>query len=408
MSHKGSSRGSLAMMETIRTAVHENVVTRKGWCWGRHPHSSSLVGRGGWSLVMLLFLLCLIAFRQSVYICPPSETTAWWGAPSGNGVLRPTATSTIVQTRAVIPLQDLTASRRKRRVGECPEGTIPVTDTLGDPRQTFANRKIPRIVHLTAKSRCLHPELVQNVNRWRLSDHSLFFHDDNAVDALLYRDWPEFPQLKYVLKCLLYGGAIKADIWRILVLWEYGGIYADLDSRPNIFNATTIASDDDAFFLVDDFDLSQWFMASSPRHPMMYFLIHNILQNLIQLNDVGSIPVIWTTGPGVIATGFDRFMGPKFDRGNRLQPGTYRGVNDRVVRLVGTPELWDEYVVRNIYYTDETLRKGQHFDDAKHDIYKSMGMGHWSMMSRDDRNETCLWRMWRSEMNDAVMWSPNW
>lgn len=348
-----------------------------------------------------------IALRQSFYICPQSRfplqhsETTW--ALSGSGELRPTK---IVQTREIIPLQDLTASRR--RVA-CPEGMIPVEDTLGDPRRTFADRKIPRILHLTAKSRCLHPELVKNVDHWRLSDHSLFFHDDDAVDSFLHRDWPEFPQLKYVLNCLLYGGAIKTDIWRILVLWEYGGIYADLDSRPNVFNSTTITSDDDAFFLVDMFHLSQWFMAASPRHPMLFFLVHAILQGLIHLNDVGSIPVIFTTGPGIVISGFDRFMGPEFRRGEHLEPGEYRGVDGRAVRLAGTRGQWDEYVIRNIYFTDEKLRKGgQHFDTAKHDVYKSMGMGHWSRLSRTDRNETCLWRMWRSEMKEALMWSPNW
>ena len=54
------------------------------------------------------------------------------------------------------------------------------------------------------------------------------------------------------MNCLPEGmGAAFIDIWRLLVLWEYGGIYADMDSSPvpDRFNASTIAADDDAFFV---------------------------------------------------------------------------------------------------------------------------------------------------------------
>jgi mannosyltransferase OCH1-like enzyme len=48
-------------------------------------------------------------------------------------------------------------------------------------------------------------------------------------------------------------GAAWIDLWRLLVLWKYGGIYADLDTSPvpSLFNETTISEEDDAFFVVD-------------------------------------------------------------------------------------------------------------------------------------------------------------
>ena len=46
-------------------------------------------------------------------------------------------------------------------------------------------------------------------------------------------------------------GAAWIDVWRLLVLWEYGGIYADMDTSPvpELFNGDTITADDDAFFV---------------------------------------------------------------------------------------------------------------------------------------------------------------
>jgi hypothetical protein len=60
----------------------------------------------------------------------------------------------------------------------------------------------------------------KNLDKWRLDGYSFFMHDDAAMDQLLYRYWSEFPNLRQVQKCLTYGGAAKADLWRTLVLYE--------------------------------------------------------------------------------------------------------------------------------------------------------------------------------------------
>ncbi len=66
--------------------------------------------------------------------------------------------------------------------------------------------------------------------------------------------------------------AVKADLWRALVLWEYGGIYTDIDNAPtDEFKARNYIGDEDqAFFVIEGAFLSQYFYAAKPRHPMMY------------------------------------------------------------------------------------------------------------------------------------------
>ena len=136
---------------------------------------------------------------------------------------------------------------------ECPSSLVLVNDTLIDPELALiGGRKIPRIVHISSSSRCNVKLFADNIDTWRLKDHFLFLHDDEAVNQLLYHDWPEFPFLTNIMKCLPEGmGAAWIDLWRLLVLWKYGGIYADIDSSPvpDLFNATTIVDDDDAFFV---------------------------------------------------------------------------------------------------------------------------------------------------------------
>jgi mannosyltransferase OCH1-like enzyme len=166
----------------------------------------------------------------------------------------PTTMTTMPPPRefVVVPLAELAGSH-KQLVPHCDEPLVLVKDTLLDPALAFAGgRKIPRIVHVTSRSRCMNKVVADNLDTWRLKDHSFFMHDDEAMDKLLYRDWPEFPQLQDVLRCVEFGGAVKADIWRILVLWEYGGIYTDIDNTPALFNADTITAEDDAFFVVEE------------------------------------------------------------------------------------------------------------------------------------------------------------
>ena len=75
-----------------------------------------------------------------------------------------------------------------------------------------------------SKSHCFTPNFHNNIKLWYFDDHSFFMHDDAAVDRLFDRDWPEFPALlKESLSCI-HSGAGKADLWRYLLLWEYGGI----------------------------------------------------------------------------------------------------------------------------------------------------------------------------------------
>lgn len=88
----------------------------------------------------------------------------------------------------------------------------------------YYSPKIPKIVHITSKSRCFTPNFVENIQKWEFPDHDMYIHDDEAVERLLSKHWPSFPHIPIARKCLRSGAGL-ADLWRYLVLWEYGGIY---------------------------------------------------------------------------------------------------------------------------------------------------------------------------------------
>lgn len=168
-----------------------------------------------------------------------------------------------------IPLNVLVGSDDDVKVG-CSDGLMRAPQRHLPYEELFSGgRRIPRIVHQTSKSQCLTKKFFHTVKQWLLlgDDWAYYLHTDEAIDTLFAQDWPEFPHLGLVLQCLEGKGTLKADLWRYLALYQYGGIYVDVDTKPAKFNASTITAQDDGFFTVEQYHLlSQYFMATSPRH----------------------------------------------------------------------------------------------------------------------------------------------
>ena len=196
-------------------------------------------------------------------------------------------------------------------------GTTTKNGDDGDDKEE--ERQIPKILHISMKSRCMPRDLVRTMKRWetQLPHHSIFFHDDDAVDRILNHEWLEFPGLSKALKCILYRGAMTIDVWRILILWKYGGLYTDIDNWPgDLFTESLIPGNVSAWFLTDPyFRPSQWFMALEPRHPMMYETMTKIVHNLFQMSNVRRPPVVAVTGPKALDYGYQQFLSPMWDQG---------------------------------------------------------------------------------------------
>ena len=254
-----------------------------------------------------------------------------------------------------IELMDLVGSNRPY---SCPPGLVFVRDhilpdSITHPQNADGtpSRLMPNLFHITAKSRCMTPAFANNVELWknRLGRrYSIYIHDDAAMDKLLYeKQWNEFPELKEVLGCVT-SGAGKADIWRYLLIWEYGGIYSDMDSSPNKINANSISPQDDAWFPLEALGIpSQYFFAASPRHPVMFFSAIHALERTAFQYDISENNAAATTGPGAFKTGFILFQRMKgIDTNGYVSEGVYVGAHDRSVRVVGSKEIPSEWIIR--------------------------------------------------------------
>lgn len=294
-----------------------------------------------------------------------------------------------------IELSELAGSHHGR---SCSPNLVLYNDTIFDDEVVFKDRKIPRIIHFTSKSKCLSETFAENLEKWHFSNHSVYLHDDDAVARLLEKYWPQFPHLQIGASCLL-SGAAKADLWRGVILYEYGGIYSDIDNFPKEFNADTIKPDDEAFFVIEQVGvLSQWFFAARPKHPLMYMLVETTLHMLIQLNHVDKQNVPRTTGPGALKNAMRHFMDAvqqvKYEhttphqRFHRIRAGFYTGLDNATVRVVGHKGNQNRFVCRNCI---QLKRKG----------YAEMNMKHFSQVNPRSNFESCLNRIYRQHERDV-------
>ena len=192
---------------------------------------------------------------------------------------------------------------RNNKTLDCPSPLIPFHNRIVPPTTTGDNNEnpvIPRFLHMTERSRCVSPDLYHALQVWQkhFPSFSIFFHDDEAVDKLLAMDWPEFPDFHRMLKCVLKG-AMKIDIWRVLVLWKFGGMYADNDVLPSSILTESFMHPQATFFSLSDAGgrTSQWLFASTPRHQVNQNAIARITFNVLSLPNIAKPRVLYTTGP---------------------------------------------------------------------------------------------------------------
>ena len=145
---------------------------------------------------------------------------------------------------------------------------------------------------------------------------------------------------------------------------------------------------------------SQWFMAASPRHPMIYFCVLHLMAKVMQVKDLGSFDVVFTTGPGAVNEAFVSFMRNRAYSYNS-PAGRYIGVDNRSVTIVGNRSNENMYITRII----KPLVKAA----DKHKIYQQTNMTHLTraggtMYKPKKVDESCMSRLYSLEpQNNELM-----
>lgn len=103
----------------------------------------------------------------------------------------------------------------------------------------------------------------------------------------------------------------QIDLWRLLIIYEYGGIYADIDTQCNdSIDQWGINSDSTMISgLGVRGDLHQWLLVYIPHHTLIYDTILNVIDNILN-NDLNYINsnVEAISGPTVLQYTYEQLL----------------------------------------------------------------------------------------------------
>jgi mannosyltransferase OCH1-like enzyme len=178
------------------------------------------------------------------------------------------------------------------------------------------NKVIPKIIFRTGPFKFDQlPDIVKKYfNNLIISnpDYTQVYFDDDDCRNFINEFFPEYLN-EYDI---LIPTAFKADLWRLLVIYKYGGIYNDLGHIYKTPISTIVNHSDELILCVDDktYGLSclhNAFFASYPNHPIIKFLIDNIIHH-IRTRYVGKDPLS-ITGPYAWAKIINKLLNRSID-----------------------------------------------------------------------------------------------
>jgi hypothetical protein len=116
-------------------------------------------------------------------------------------------------------------------------------------------------------------------------------------------------------------GVMRADIWRIMVVYIHGGIYADLDTVCNVQIDKWMPQLRDKKLIVNaehEVHIQQWTFAAEPRHPALKHTLDLIKEGLENpdYNDPHFVHVL--TGPKAFTVGILDYLG-MWDIENKIE-----------------------------------------------------------------------------------------
>jgi mannosyltransferase OCH1-like enzyme len=148
-------------------------------------------------------------------------------------------------------------------------------------------QKIPKIIWQTMKTNEVPVFMKSYADSWiNLNpEYEYRFCDDNDIIDFLKKDFPEYLEgynnLKY--------GASKADLWRYLIIYKYGGVYSDIDCM--CINALRKWINKDSTFVTalgTNNDICQWLIISVANNPIFLRAAQKTLQNSLNKNCLSS------------------------------------------------------------------------------------------------------------------------
>ena len=143
-------------------------------------------------------------------------------------------------------------------------------------------QQIPHYIFQTWKTSILEKPLFKNTKKWfELNpEYSYFLFNDTHVEHFIRIEYGE--RILRLYQNLLVG-ALKADVWRLMVMYCYGGIYFDMDSElkeEHPFRTWGFGDKQVITGKGSDGSPHQWGLIYTPGHPIIKKSIERVLYQL--------------------------------------------------------------------------------------------------------------------------------
>jgi hypothetical protein len=171
--------------------------------------------------------------------------------------------------------------------------------------------KIPKLIFQTWKSKdSLTAQMVKSIQsvKHMNPEYEYYFFDDQDCRTMIQSC--SDPRLLAAFDNLV-PGSFKADLWRYIALYNFGGVYLDIDLvqlahlRDIIREQDTFLSAHDLQPLAPPFSIYQAFMAVTPHHPALLQIINDTVTNVESVRAYSSC--LEPTGPIMFGKSLNRF-----------------------------------------------------------------------------------------------------
>jgi Glycosyltransferase sugar-binding region containing DXD motif len=190
---------------------------------------------------------------------------------------------------------------RKAVRGEVLTERVKLPKALPPRARKAYNQFIPKIIWQTAKSNLVPSTIADYCHSWieKNPEYEYRLFDDRGIYEFIRQEFPNYLRAYNKIK----HGAVKADLWRYLIVYKYGGVYADLDSKCVVSLRDWI--DPESMWVTHlgiNRDVCHWLIISVPENPILKRAAERSYENIVN----GRPP-------------YAEFQGFKIDNSRKLQ-----------------------------------------------------------------------------------------
>lgn len=183
---------------------------------------------------------------------------------------------------------------------------------------------IPKIIWQTYKNKNIPYESIECIKSWiNLNpEYEWIFFDDETCERFIVDHFSS--DFVSMYQSLPYG-VMKADTWRIAVVYVYGGIYSDIDT--NCIQPINFWAKDYELIVSSEpptNTIANFCFAATPKHPALYSALENLLKNYKNPNFMDKIEKTGTPVQNYGQHAFHEALKNYFDNNNNSKEKLFK------------------------------------------------------------------------------------